>query len=417
MKPYRLILGEIIDPASHEVIDEVLITYMPGPESYTREDVVEIQCHSGYLVLEKILKLVLSQEGVRLAEPGEFTRRAYLNGRIDLTQVEAISDLIHARTNSALNQATSQLKGTLREKIFEIKRKIINLLTHIESAIDFPEEDIEFFSFEEIRWRLNELKDELKTLLSTYEEGKLFREGIKMAIIGRPNVGKSSLLNALLGEERAIVSHLPGTTRDIIAESVNINGIPLNIIDTAGIPLYPPTNPIEKKGTNLTRAKASQANLVLFVLDRSSPFTQNDMAIFSEFQEKRIIIVLNKTDLPAELDPSSLPSSLQKKQIVSVSAKYNQGIEELKKVIYDSIMRGEKITSSPVFINRLRHKVSLEKTIDGIEEAIKSLDEGMSIEFIALDLRRSLDYLGEIVGETTTEEIIDQIFSEFCIGK
>ena len=417
LKPYRLILGEIIDPASHEVIDEVLITYMPGPESYTREDVVEIQCHSGYLVLEKILKLVLSQEGVRMAEPGEFTRRAYLNGRIDLTQVEAISDLIHARTNSALNQATSQLKGTLSEKIFEIKRKIINLLTHIESAIDFPEEDIEFFSFEEIRWRLNELKDELKTLLSTYEEGKLFREGIKMAIIGRPNVGKSSLLNALLGEERAIVSHLPGTTRDIIAESVNINGIPLNIIDTAGIPLYPPTNPIEKKGTNLTRAKASQANLVLFVLDRSSPFTENDMAIFSEFQEKRIIIVLNKTDLPAELDPSSLPSSLQKKQIVSVSAKYNQGIEELKKVIYDSIIRGEKITSSPVFINRLRHKLSLEKTIDGIEEAIKSLDEGMSIEFIALDLRRSLDYLGEIVGETTTEEIIDQIFSEFCIGK
>jgi tRNA modification GTPase len=417
LKPYRLILGEIIDPASHEVIDEVLITYMPGPESYTREDVVEIQCHSGYLVLEKILKLVLSQEGVRLAEPGEFTRRAYLNGRIDLTQVEAITDLINARTNSALNQATSQLKGTLSEKILDIKRKIVNLLTHIESAIDFPEEDIEVFSFEEILWRLNELKDELKTLLSTYEEGKLFREGIKMAIIGRPNVGKSSLLNALLGEERAIVSHLPGTTRDIIDESVNIYGIPLNIVDTAGIPLYPPTNPVEEKGTNLTRAKASQADLVLFVLDRSFPFTENDMAIFSEFQEKRIIIVLNKADLPAKLDLSSLPSSLQKKQIVSVSAKYHQGIEELKKVIYDSITHREKISSSPVFINRLRHKVSLEKAIDGIEQAIKSLDEGMSIEFIALDLRRSLDYLGEVVGETTTEEIIDQIFSEFCIGK
>jgi tRNA modification GTPase len=417
LKPYHLHFGAVMDPSSQEVIDEVLLTYMPAPTSYTREDVVEIQCHSGYLILEKILNLVLSHQGVRLAEPGEFTRRAFLNGRIDLTQVEAIVDLIQARTGSALKQAASQLGGILTEKIHGLKKSLISLISHIESAIDFPEEEIGIFSPEDVLEKLKGLEGELKALLLTYEEGKLFREGVKTAIIGKPNVGKSSLLNALLGEERAIISHLPGTTRDTIEESINIFGIPLTIIDTAGLPSYTITDPIEEKGTNRARDKASQADLVLFVLDQSVPFTENDQAIFEEFQRKKMVIVLNKADLPAALNPLSVSPALKNNPVVSISAKYHQGLEELKKVIHGLIIDRKEISSPPVFINRLHHKISLEKATGGISQAIKSLAAGMSQEFIAVDLKCSLDSLGKIVGETTTEEILDQIFAEFCIGK
>jgi small GTP-binding protein domain/GTP-binding conserved hypothetical protein len=352
-----------------------------------------------------------------LAEPGEFTRRAFLNGRIDLTQVEAIVDLIQARTGSALKQAASQLGGILTEKIHGLKKSLISLISHIESAIDFPEEEIGIFSPEDVLEKLKGLEGELKALLLTYEEGKLFREGVKTAIIGKPNVGKSSLLNALLGEERAIISHLPGTTRDTIEESINIFGIPLTIIDTAGLPSYTITDPIEEKGTNRARDKASQADLVLFVLDQSVPFTENDQAIFEEFQRKKMVIVLNKADLPAALNPLSVSPALKNNPVVSISAKYHQGLEELKKVIHGLIIDRKEISSPPVFINRLHHKISLEKATGGISQAIKSLAAGMSQEFIAVDLKCSLDSLGKIVGETTTEEILDQIFAEFCIGK
>lgn len=417
LKPYHLHFGVVMDPSSQEVIDEVLLTYMPAPASYTREDVVEIQCHSGYLILEKILNLVLSHQGVRSAEPGEFTRRAFFNGRIDLTQVEAVADLIQARTGSALMQAASQLGGILTEKIHGLKKNLISLISHIESAIDFPEEANGIFSTEELLRKLKGFEVGLKELLLTYQEGKLFREGVKTAIIGRPNVGKSSLLNALLGEERAIISHLPGTTRDTIEENINLFGIPLTIIDTAGLPSYTITDPIEEKGTNRTRDKASQADLVLFVLDQSSPLTENDKEVFEEFQQKKMVVVLNKADLPAALNPSSVPLAIKNNSVVSVSAKYHQGLDELKKVIYGLIIGRKEISSPPVFINRLHHKISLEKAAGGISQAINSLESGMSQEFIAVDLKCSLDSLGEIVGETTTEEILDQIFAEFCIGK
>jgi len=417
LNPYRLHLGEIINPSSQEVIDEVLLAYMPAPASYTREDVVEIQCHSGFLVLEKILELILSEEGVRLAEPGEFTRRAFLNGRIDLTQVEAIVDLVQAKTLPALRQATLQLGGQLTEKIQEIKKNLITVITQVESAIDFPEEEIEVFDSNKLLEELNKLSEAINALLLTYDEGKLFREGIKTAIIGRPNVGKSSLLNALLGEERAIISHLPGTTRDTIEENININGIPLKIIDTAGLRSYPVVDPIEAKGVQRTRIKASEADLVLFVLDQSSPFTEDDQAIFEEFQEKKMVVTLNKCDLTPQLDISSLPQKLKDYPMVTISAKYHSGLNELKKVIHRVIIDREGIFSSPIFINRLRHKINLEKSLAGIKEAAKSLEAGMPSEFIALDLKVALDALGEIIGETTSEEILDQIFAEFCIGK
>lgn len=417
LRPYHLHLGEIVNPSTQEIVDEVLLTYMPAPASYTREDVVEIHCHSGYLILEKILDLVLSHEGIRLAEQGEFTRRAFLNGRIDLTQVEAIVDLINARSSIALRQATCQLKGTLSEKVFNFKERLITLVSNLEASIDFPEEDIEVYSSEEILTKLKALKEELIELVSTYQEGKFFREGIKVTIIGRPNVGKSSLLNALLEEERAIVSHLPGTTRDTIEENATIYGIPITFVDTAGIPLYPITNPIEKKGVTLTRTKAFQADVVLFVLDSSALFSENDMAIFQEFRGKRMIVVLNKADLPSKLDLFSLPPDLQDYQTVSLSAKYHQGIDGLKRGIRDVIFTGDDLLHPPVFINRLRHKMSFEKAIESISQAMRTLEQGMSVEFVSLDLTLSLGYLGEVAGETTTEEILDHIFSEFCIGK
>ncbi len=417
LRPYHLHLGDIISPCSQEVIDEVLLAYMPGPRSYTREDIIEIQCHSGYIVVEKILALIVSQEGVRPAEPGEFTRRAFLNGRLDLTQVEAIIDLISARTGSALRLATVQLGGALNEKILDCRKKLTMVIANIESAIDFPEEDIEVFSPEEIVGSLESVKEELNELLSTYDEGRVFREGLKTAIIGRPNGGKSSLLNALLEEERVIVSHVPGTTRDTIEESVNIHGIPITVIDTAGLHFYSTSDPVEQKGIERARAKTSQADLVLFVLDRSLPLTDNDRALFTEFEKKRLVIVLNKADLPAKLDPSNFPAQLQDIPIIAVSAKYHEGINELRTAIYELITHRWEVSAAPVFINRLRHRVSLEEAVEGLDQAIKSMNSRMSLEFVAPDVKRSLGFLGELVGETTSEEILDHIFSEFCIGK
>ncbi len=418
LKPHHLHAGYIVDPSGENLIDEVLLVYMPGPASYTREDVVEIQCHSGYMVLERILDLVLSQEGLRLAEPGEFTRRAFLNGRMDLTQVEAVLDLVGARTNSALKQAAAQLGGTLCGKIQHFRDDLATLLAHVESAIDFPDEDIEVFSAHEMGSRLTALLGEMKSLLNSYEGGRLVREGLRVAIIGRPNVGKSSLLNALLEEERAIVFHLPGTTRDIIEESITISGMPVTFIDTAGLSPSPAINPVEQMGTQRTRAHAGRADMVFFVLDASCLLHSDDQAVFEEFWGKDMVVVLNKRDLPCVLDQNVLPTEMKAHPCVSVSAKYRQNIDSLKDALRDHIIRQQGPGQvSSVLINRLRHKTSLEKSTACLEQALRSLKEGVSIEFIALDLREALDRLGEVVGEMAPDEILDQIFSEFCIGK
>lgn len=417
LKPYCLHLGEIINPASREVLDQVLLAFMPAPASYTREDVVEIQCHSGFVVLEKILSLVLGLEGIRLAEPGEFTRRAFLNGRIDLTQVEAIADLVGARTEAALEQAAAQLGGALSEKIHRLKEHLRRVITQVESAIDFPEEDISPLSRKEIRRSLLALRESLGVLIATYEEGKRFREGVNAAIIGRPNVGKSSLLNALLGEERAIVSHLPGTTRDTIEESVTIGGMALRFTDTAGLLSTPVADPIESLGTQRARAKASEAEIVLFVLDQSAAISEDDLCIFQEFQHKPMVVVGNKADLSPYTDPIALPVAMQDRKHVAISAKYHQGIDRLKHAIQELILHREARPSPPVFINRLRHQRSVLKAAEHLDHALQAWTDGISSEFAALDLRLALECIGEVVGETSTEDILDQIFSEFCIGK
>lgn len=417
LKSHCLHLGEIINPSSREVVDEVLVAFMPAPASYTREDVVEIQCHSGFVVLERILSLVLSLGGIRLAEPGEFTRRAFLNGRLDLTQAEAIADLVGARTASALEQAAAQLGGALSEKISHLKKRLLDLIAQVESALDFPEEDCTTLSQEEIRTSLLALRESLSELISTYDEGRLFREGVHAAIIGRPNVGKSSLLNALLGEERAIVSHVPGTTRDTIEESISIGGIALTFADTAGLLSTPVADPVESLGTQRARAKASEAELVLFVLDQSVAVTEVDVGIFQEFQHKPIVVVCNKADLPPFTDPVSIPAAMQGRKAVAVSAKYHQGIDALQKAVQELILRRERRPSSPVFINRLRHQRSVIKAAEHLDRALKAWTDGISMECAALDLKLALECMGEVVGETATEDILDQIFAEFCIGK
>ncbi|HNR13415.1 MAG TPA: tRNA uridine-5-carboxymethylaminomethyl(34) synthesis GTPase MnmE [Thermodesulfobacteriota bacterium] len=415
---HRLLLGSICDPATREIIDEVLLAFMPGPASYTREDVLEIHCHSGLVVLERILELVLHHSGVRLAEPGEFTRRAFMNGRLDLTQVEAVLDIITARTATALKKAAGQLGGSLHERITRFKQDLTAVLVHIESAIDFPEEDLELFPAAQIVERLSTVKKKMRKLLATYEEGRLLREGVRAVILGCPNVGKSSILNALVEEDRAIVCTIPGTTRDTIEESVSVRGIPVVLVDTAGLSTQSPADPVEAQGAERTRRQVARADVVLFVLDGSRPFSPDDMTVAQEFQKQRMIVVINKADLPQLLDTSSLPELLRDLPAVWVSAKYHKHIEALRDVLYEHISRNnEETCGAPVIINRLRHKNSVEKACRALERALVSMEQGISMEFIAVDIHEALAHLGELVGETTSEEILDHIFAEFCIGK
>jgi len=418
LSPHRLHVGYITDPCTQEIVDEVLLVYMRAPHSYTKEDVIEIQCHSGFAVIERILHLVLSMEGVRLAEPGEFTRRAFLNGRMDLTRVEAVADLVSARSEAGVKQAASQLQGALYDCIQGLKHKLTAITAHVETAIDFPEEDVEILSTNEIESRLRELGNEVRELLATYHEGRLYREGVRAAIIGRPNVGKSSLLNALLNEERAIVCSMPGTTRDTIEESITVNGMVVTFVDTAGLSSIPSRDPVERMGTERTRMHVEKADVVLCVLDGSASFHEEDRLILEDVRHKACVLVVNKRDLPQSLSASDLPHHMKQVPQVSVSAKYGQRIDELKRVLRDRIMeKNNSNEKSPVFINRLRHKHALEKAGLGIEQTCRGLAEGASLECIILDLRESLDSLGGIVGETTPEDVLEQVFSEFCIGK
>lgn len=414
LKPYHLHYGEVIDTQDGLVIDEALLSFMQKPISYTKEDVVEINCHSGFLVLQKTLEIVL-KEGARLAEPGEFTKRAFINGRIDLSQAEAVVDIVNSQTNASLRVATQQLKGVLSKEVMKLKEDLINVLTYIEASIDFPEEDINIIPPHELLNKIKVLMDNIRTLIDSYEEGRFYREGISAIIIGKPNVGKSSLLNALLKEKRAIVTSIPGTTRDIIEEGISIKGFPLKIIDTAG--MGDTKDVIEKEGIRLAKDKLASADLVILVIDSSQELDQGDFDIVAGLIDKKVIIALNKIDLVKESSISKAKDKLKNYSIVPISALYSQGIEELKEAVFSAIIQ-HKLESPPsVFITNIRHKIALEKTLDNLAQAEESLIKEMSQEFTALDIQLSLKCLGEIVGETTSENILDRIFSEFCIGK
>jgi tRNA modification GTPase len=411
---HRFYLGEIIRPRDAAVIDEVLACFMEKPRTYTREDVAEIQAHSGVLVLREILDAVL-QSGARLAEPGEFTKRAFLNGRIDLTQAEAVIDLIQSQTRRSLEMANLQREGRLGMEIRQIREDLLNLMALLEAGIDFSEDEVPELSGDEVNRRLRDALEKLETLLRTYDQGKIYREGISAVIIGRPNVGKSSLLNALLREDRAIVTPIPGTTRDIIEEVVNVRGIPLKIMDTAG--LRHTRDQVEVEGVRRTRDRMARADLVIWVVDGSEPITAQDLDILPEVQPRRVVVAMNKNDLPRRLNPSDLGEHLPGAPLIPVSALHHSGIDRLEEAIRDLVLDGRQDSSAEILLSNLRHKQALERAREGLEQALEASRANLSAEFISVDLGRALQALGEIVGETTSEDILNRIFSQFCIGK
>jgi len=416
LRSHHLYHGDIISPETGAVIDEVLVCLMKKPHSYTGEDVLEINCHGGPVILQTVLTEIV-KAGARLAEPGEFTRRAFLNNRIDLSQAEAVLDIITARSDRGLELAVSHLKGTLAKKIETLRSTIIDVLALLEASIDFSDEDIEVCKPLEIADTLKATLDELQHLLSTYREGKILREGISAVITGKPNVGKSSLLNRLLGEKRAIVTPIPGTTRDFIEETVTIRGVPVKLTDTAGI--REPENLIEREGIDFVREKLSGADIMLIVLDGSEKLSGEDHDILNRAGTKRCLIIINKTDLPHRLNETRLQTLLGKTapQPLWISAKYGDGIDNLKDAIYSLAMDTPEHHHSEHIISNIRHKTALEKTSVLLSRARESILNGVSPEFASFDIREALDSLGEITGKTINEEVLDRIFSTFCIGK
>jgi tRNA modification GTPase len=407
--------GEIMDTQSGKAVDEVLIVLMKSPRTYTREDIVEIHCHGGYLVLQRVLELVL-RNGARMAHPGEFTKRAFLNGRIDLTQAEAVIDMIRAKTVVSLEIANQQLRGWLYRELAGLKTNLVEHLALIEAHIDFPEEEIEPISLREMEQDIEGAVQKLEGWVASYEEGRIFREGISCAIIGKTNVGKSSLLNALLKENRAIVTAIPGTTRDVIEEILNIFGIPVRLIDTAG--LRKAKDSIEQEGVRMAKERLADSDFILLMLDGSRGLDEEDREIFEEVKGKKKVVILNKEDLPKKISVGEVKDRFLDDPIVSTSALKGEGIDDLKKTIYASlIQRDVRATPEHLIVANIRHKTALTQIMDNLSNAMKGLEEGTSLEFIAFEIRSALGALGELIGETTSEEILNRIFDQFCIGK
>jgi tRNA modification GTPase len=412
LQSHRFYYGTLVEPGSGNVIDEVMLVLMRAPRSYTREDVLEIHCHGGSLVVQKILELVLRQ-GTRLAEPGEFTRRAFLNGRIDLIQAEAVIEVIRSKTETALALAQHQREGLLSQRIGFIKDEIVHALALLEAYIDFPEEDIPPADYDEIARRVKSAAHGIGELIAGYREGRVLREGVAVLLAGKPNVGKSSLLNTLLREKRAIVTAIPGTTRDIIEEVINIRGLPVRLLDTAGI--REAVDLVEQEGVRLTLEKIPQADLVLFMVDASRPFDSEDQLLFHNLADRRFILVKNKTDLPATID---LPSSLQGVPIVEISTLTGEGIDRLRQVVHDIFLRDGAVDSREyVAVSQARQRDVLAKGRDALESFRQNLAAGQTAELLAIDLRDVLRAVGEVTGETTPDDILDLIFQRFCIGK
>ncbi len=402
----RLSYGHIVDPETSEVIDEVLVSYMAAPHTYTREDVVEINCHGGPLPLQHILKLAL-YHGARLAHPGEFTLRAFLNGRIDLAQAESVLDIVRARTDASLRLAIQGLEGRLSVAIKTIRTKLMSVLAYLTARIDFPEDEIEP---QEVIRPLNEALQSLRELLSTADTGMVYRLGVRTAIVGQPNVGKSSLLNQLLREDRSIVTPIPGTTRDTIEEVSNIDGVPFILVDTAGI--IHSQDIVESLGVARSQKAIEQADLVLAVIDMSQPITKTDKEILDLIGNKTALIVANKCDLPHQAKPDELG-----REVVFISALSGDGIAQLEERMVRMALGGKVFVSDAPIVNNPRHKDALERAGRGLIQALSDIDSGMPDDFVTIDLTAALNALGEITGETVQEDLLETIFSNFCIGK
>lgn len=408
---YKFNYGFIHD--NGKIVDEVMAVRMKAPKTYTCENVVEINCHGGHLISEKVLELVL-KNGARHAEQGEFTKRAFMNGRIDLSQAEAVMDIIHGKTEKSISLSLEQLRGDLRDKIASFKKALLDVTAHVNVVLDYPEEGIDDPLPSNLRENLENVYAEADRLISSYDKGKKIKEGIKTVIAGKPNVGKSTLLNSLLKEERAIVTHIPGTTRDVIEEIINIKGIPLVLTDTAGI--RKTEDIVENIGVEKSKKFIENADLVLLVLDASRELESEDREVIEEIQNhnKKTIVLLNKIDLERKIELEEF----NLENILEISAKDNIGIEDMEERIYSYIVEENvEDSSEKLIITNIRHKTALEKTKDAIRNIFETIDAGMPMDLISVDLKEALDSLSEITGEISSEDILDHVFGNFCVGK
>ena len=407
--------GHIVDPKNDEVIDEVMVTVLRAPKTFTREDVVEINCHGGIVAINRILQLVLRM-GARLAEPGEFTKRAFLNGRIDLSQAEAVMDLIRAKTDKSMQMAMRQLDGELSKLIQNLRQEILNTLAQVEVNIDYPEyDDVEEMTLQLLREKTQQVSQGIRALLNTASQGKILRDGLKTAIVGRPNVGKSSLLNVLLREEKAIVTDIAGTTRDTIEEYVNVRGVPLQLIDTAGI--RETDDVVERIGVERSRKALNEADFVLLILNQSEELMDEDLRLLEQTKDFKRIILLNKTDLPTKIDMGKVKEFATDSEIVTTSMLKKEGIDQLEEKIADYFFQGQMNERDATYLSNTRHIALLEKAEQALQEVANGVEMGMPVDLIQIDFTRAWDLLGEITGDTVQDELLTQLFSQFCLGK
>jgi len=410
---YELRYGWVMDPINKEIVDEVLVMIMPAPGSYTREDIVEISCHGGYMAARKVLEILI-ENGARIAEPGEFTKRAFLNGRIDITEAEAVAEVIRAKTERAFYFASRNLAGVLKDEIDEIEKELLDIYAEEEAAVDFSDEDIDTVSREEVLKSLNEIGDRIGKVIYDSEGGKVFVEGINTVIAGKPNVGKSSLLNRLVREEKAIVTEIPGTTRDLIEETINVRGIPLKIMDTAGI--RKSRHLVEKIGVEKSIKALNEADIVLFIIDVSDRIDERDVEIAQMVRDKNFILVANKVDLVEGFDDKEIKRITGAETCISISAKTGFNIELLEQEIVKKATGG-KLPDSMRFYANKRQRELLKRAMGHVKGAVESLKNGLSEEFISMDVKSAYDAVIEIRGKREDKELYDEIFSKFCIGK
>jgi tRNA modification GTPase len=406
--------GWIVDPDKDQVLDEVLVTVMKGPRSFTAEDVVEVSTHGGIVAVKSVLELILRQ-GARLAEPGEFTKRAFLNGRIDLTQAEAVIDLIRSKSDRAFQVARRQAEGALSKQIVPMRQQLIELLAHVEVNIDYPEHDVEDVTTGFIRDNCSAVLARVEELLNRANEGKILREGIVTVIVGRPNAGKSSLLNALARDNKAIVTDIPGTTRDIVEESVSLSGIPLRLLDTAGI--RETSDKVEQIGVERSHGALNEADLTLLVLNHHERLHEDERKLLNQLKDRSTIIVVNKIDLPGELEIEEVEQDYPKERIVYLSAKEGRGIEQLEQAVTGMFFSGVVESGDLTYVSNARHIALLHQTKQSLNEAIQATYEGVPIDLIQIDIAASWESLGHILGDAAGDSLLDQIFSQFCLGK
>jgi tRNA modification GTPase len=406
--------GHIIDPITKEKIDEVLVTVMLAPRTFTRENIVEISCHGGLIAVEQTLGALLSA-GIRLAEPGEFTKRAFLNGRIDLSQAEAVIDLIRAKTDKAAKVAIHQSEGKLSNHIRTVRSEIVETLAHLAVNVDYPEYDTDVLTGKYVVNRCKSIKDDIDKLLLTAKQGKILREGIATAIIGRPNVGKSSLMNALTQENKAIVTDIPGTTRDVIEEYVNVRGIPLRLLDTAGI--RETEDVVEQIGVQRSEEALQNADLVLLMLNHSESLQKEDIRLIEKSKAYSTILIINKTDLPKQIDYEEIQKRVGDKQIIPLSVKTEEGLIQLEEAIKTMFFAGQVELNDQTYVSNARHIRLLEQAKASIIEVMNGIEQGVPLDMAEIDMKNAWQSLGEVIGEAVAEDLIDQIFSQFCLGK